>query len=99
MINKIIDIENKIIENKREYIRLQDELIQEYYNFLESKGIKKGSLVEVKSFSRVEKGIFSNLFYQYDRVRPKIMKVKKDGTAHASAFLYCYEIKDIVGIE
>ena len=96
MNDEIIKIKNELLENEREKKYLENKLIMKYYNFFESKGIKRGSIISVKNHKNIEKGIFDTLYIKYGRIIPLIYKIKKDGTAHKSATIYCYEIQDIL---
>jgi len=96
MNDKIKNIENLISENEAENKRLQELLRNEIYNYFESIGIPKNGKVKVKQYSDdYEEGIFVNLKFEYGRWKPVVMKIKKDGTAHSTATVYCYSIENI----
>jgi hypothetical protein len=96
MNEKIAKIENELSENERQKKELQEKLIQAYYYYLQSIGIEKGSKVVVKDYSSTYNiGIFSSLQVSYGEPKAIIMKIKKDGTPHLTATVWCYAIKDM----
>ena len=64
------------------------------YYLRDSLGINIGDKVKVSAFggSAGKIGIFVGFKIEYGRGRPVI---KKDGTAHATSTIFCYDIKDI----
>lgn len=97
MNDKIKAIEIQIAENAITKSKLEQALLSEWYTFLASKGIQRGSVVTVKSYGdKTEAGILQCLYIKYGEVRPQIAKMKKDGKAHVSASVFCFDMKDIV---
>lgn len=91
MNKEIMEIKNRIVENEQENKRLNSELITAYLKFCSEKGVTAGTIVSVRG----KKGVFAGVRSEYNRVRPRIMQMKKDGTAHASASVYIYDFSDV----
>ena len=67
------------------------------YYLRDSLGINIGDKVKVSAFggSAGKIGIFVGFKIEYGRVRPIIKAIKKDGTAHSTSTIYCYDVKDM----
>jgi len=90
MNKEISDIETKIELNKKEMGVLRDDLIKACYDYLNNTGVKKGCMVDIKLYDDyIQTGIFDKLVIRYNDVMPIIMKLKKDGTPHKTATIYC----------
>jgi hypothetical protein len=91
MNQSIIKTQNALAENKKEKSELLDLLLSQHKDYYKEQGIEIGSVVTVGN----ENGILAGFYIQYDEVLPRIMKIKKDGTAHASAGVYCWKIGEM----
>lgn len=98
MNKEITKTQNEIIECQNRIKQLKKILCEQYYKYLESIGIKKGDVVTIKSnyYNKEKTGIFVFLEEKYGEFLPVVRKIKKDGTAHKTATLYIYNIKEMV---
>ena len=94
--NEIIRaIKTEITETKNQLTKLENNLLNAYTEHFASIGIVNGTKVCVEWYSKKEYGIFDKFVLQYNSPRPIIYKIKKDGTAHATATVYCYKAEDM----
>lgn len=97
--NKQINKTNEDIKYHKEMVRgLEQLLLTQWGDYIkESIGINVGDKVQIKLWSGAvgENGIFVGLKIEYGRVRPIIKAIKKDGTAHSTSTIYCYDVKDM----
>jgi hypothetical protein len=91
MNEKITYLEKCLETNKKERETLITLLEEAALDYLKSRGITKGSVVSVEG----KKGIFDSIKYGYGRFVPTVYKIKKDGTPHSTATLYCFTFSDM----
>jgi len=91
MNDKITNTKNLILEAQKKIEDLRKLFLDQHYEYLESVGIKKGSVVRV----RKDRGIFEGLDKSYFDPIPIVKKMKKDGTAHGTASICIWKISDM----
>ena len=88
----IEDTKNKIDENKKERTELLNILLRQTIDHFNAMRIHSGTVVTVDG----KKGIFIKLYLnESGTVKADIAKIKKDGTPHLGANVYCYRLEDI----
>lgn len=75
-----------------ERISIDDQIEVEYEKVLKEKGIVPNSLVIVGGR---QKGIYIGIDRTCGGFNPAVRRIKKDGTAHATAIIYCFSLEDI----
>lgn len=94
MTPEIKEIEKKLEDCDKLKQDLLDELIEAHYAYFKSKGIEKGTKVvydSPDSWNPSGLGIFHGIIVDFGHIKIFVHKLKKDGTEHATARLYCYD--------
>jgi len=81
--------------NAEDKKKLQETLLKQHYEFFESKGVKKGSLVTIQSFGRETLGYYNGLYLECGQVKANVSALRTDGLPHESWKIPVYYLKNI----